>query len=225
MIITNESIDEMKKKLVIAEEIIESDLADKLNSIGFECIRCGECCRSVSGDNRVIVFPVEVENIIKTNKLNWNDVCKPSKPMFIDETGMLHAFEWELNRHESEDCVFLNNNINTCKIYDQRPWICRTYPFYLVFENRNQKSNLMVSDCQGCGGSITGNEALDLAISLKKRLVEEIQEEVQVFEHLKNYDDWNLIIDYSQSGMNKKSRISVHDSCGTHICNNVRSFK
>lgn len=217
MIITNESIDKLKKKLAVAEEIIESDLAGKLNSIGFKCIRCRECCRSFSGDNRVIVFPGEVENIIKNNKLNWNDVCKPSNPMFIDDAGMLHAFEWELNRNKSGDCVFLNDN-NTCNIYDQRPWICRTYPFYLVFEDRDSKPNLMVSDCKGCGGSINGKEALEMAISLKKRLVEEIREEIRVFEDLENYDDWNLIRDHSQLDMNKKSRIAVHDSGGTHIC-------
>ena len=217
MIITNESIDKLKKRLAISEEIIESDLAGKLNSIGFKCIRCGECCRSFSGDNRVIVFPGEVENIIKNNKLNWNDVCKPSNPLFIDDTGMLNAFEWELNRNKSGDCVFLSDN-NTCNIYDQRPWICRTYPFYLEFEDGDSKPNLMVSDCQGCGGSINGNEALELAISLKKRLVEEIREEIRVFEDLENYDDWGLIRDPSQLDMNKKSRISVHDSYGTHIC-------
>lgn len=217
MIITNESIDKMKKKLAVAEEIIESDLAGQLKSIGFECIRCGECCRSFSGDNRVIVFPVEVKKIIKINKLNWNEVCKPSNPMFIDETGILHAFEWELNRHESGDCVFINDNY-TCKIYDQRPWICMTYPFYLVFEERDSKPKLMVSDCKGCGGSINGNEALELAILLKKRLVEEIREEIQVLRNLENYDNWNLIKDYSQLDMIKKSRIAVHDSGGTHIC-------
>ena len=215
MIITNESINEMKKKLAVAEEIIESDLACQLKSIGFECIRCGECCRSFSGDNRVIIFPGEVRKIIKTNKLNWNDVCKPSIPLFIDDTGILHAFEWELNRHESGDCVFLNDNY-TCKIYDQRPWICRTYPFYLVFENGDP--NLMVSDCQGFGGSINGNEALELAMLLKKRLVEEIREEVQVLKNLENYDNWNLIRDHSQLDMKKKSRIAVHDSAGIHIC-------
>lgn len=212
MIITDTSVDDLKIKLMITGQIDESGLADQLIAMHFTCTGCTECCRSSSGDNRVIVFPDEINRIIKTYKKKWNEVCGPSSLRFIDKKGMMHAIEWELRRNNNGDCTYLRED-GTCSIYDQRPWICRTYPFYLTLDAA--ACHLEVSDCRGFRGSMTRNEALELAILLTTRLAEEIREEIQVLKNLEDYSEWNPVRDHSQSDKKNNVTIAVHDSSGT----------
>ncbi|MBW6517820.1 MAG: YkgJ family cysteine cluster protein [ANME-2 cluster archaeon] len=201
--------------LVMAEEMDDIILAGQLTSIGFECKRCGECCRSHQADNSVLVFPDEVLRIMDANNLGWYDVCKPSSPQFIDNKNTLHSLEWELKRHNNGSCTFLNDD-NTCSIYFWRPWICRTYPFYLHFEDERAPL-LNISECEGVGsGVLRAQDAENLALLLKERLISEIQEEIHVLEHLDGLENWKLF-NSSIQGNNAKFNIVVHDSHGCTI--------
>ena len=187
----NQAIKDNYSMLAAAEDIDVTVLARHLKSMGFECTRCGECCRSHQGDNSVIVFPDEVLRIMDANNLSWHNVCKPSAPQFIDNNNTLHSFEWELKRHDNGSCTFLNRD-NTCSVYFWRPWICRTYPFYLHFE-KDQTPQLNISECEGVGkGVFSKEDAVNLALFLKERLISEIQEEVQLLEHLDGLENWEF---------------------------------
>ena len=207
-----DAVSDLKVKKSMADKLSINKMAKQLVSIGFECMRCGECCRAGSGDNTVILFPDEIQLVMDTHGMTPDEVCEPSLPRFIDGKGILHCFEWVLNRHSSGDCIFIQHD-NTCMLYQQRPWICRTYPFFLAFTNRAVKPDIMVSECRGVGRPMNEGEAIKLAELLKGRLLAEITEEIRLLENLKGFEDWEPIRDYSSQGYQGYT-IAVHDSSG-----------
>ena len=207
-----DAVSDLKVKKSMAEKLSISEMAKQLVSIGFDCMRCGECCRAGSGDNTVILFPDEIQLVMDTHGMTPDEVCEPSLPWFIDGKGILHCFEWVLNRHSSGDCKFIQHD-NTCMLYQQRPWICRTYPFFLAFTNGAAKPDIMVSECRGVGRPMKEGEAIKLAELLKGRLLAEITEEIRLLENLNGFEDWEPIRDYSSQGYQGYT-IAVHDSSG-----------
>ena len=204
-----DAVSDLKVKKSMANKLSINEMAKQLVSIGFECVRCGECCRARSGDNTVILFPDEIQLIVDTQGMTPDEVCEPSIPQFIDDSGILHCFEWVLNRHSSGDCIFIQAD-NTCMLYQQRPWICSTYPFFLAFTNGAIKPDIMVSECKGAGRPMDEEDAIKLAELLRDRLLAEITEEIGLLENLDGFEDWGPIRDYSRQGYS----IAVHDSRG-----------
>ncbi len=204
-----DAVSDLKVKKSMADKLSINEMAKQLVSIGFECVRCGECCRARSGDNTVILFPDEIQLIVDTQGMTPDEVCEPSIPQFIDDSGTLHCFEWVLKRRNSGDCIFIDAD-NTCMLYQQRPWICSTYPFFLAFTNGAIKPDIMVSECKGAGRPMDEEYAIKLAELLRDRLLAEITEEIGLLENLEGFEDWELIRDYSRQGYS----IAVHDSRG-----------
>ena len=137
------------------------DLAGKIRSIGFRCTQCGTCCRCGETDsNLVMVFPDEIRSIISVCGRSWNSVAQPYPETIDHQNGARSTFGWCLRR-ENNHCHFLKENL--CAIYDQRPWICRTYPFFL------EDNELKVSRCEGLGEVISEQDAIMIASHLLQR--------------------------------------------------------
>lgn len=149
-----------------------ADLADDIARIGFRCTGCGDCCRRVNPDsNLVMAGAPEIRRILRETGGRWDDVALPY-PEYIDGPGRSRiTFGWCL-RQSGDTCAFLANG--RCRIYDARPWICRTYPFMLGDDG------LSVSECPGIGGAIGKAEAYDLAVDLLARKKAEDAEYGQV---------------------------------------------
>ena len=207
-----DAVNDLKVKISMADKLSINEMAKQLVSIGFECMWCGECCRARSGDNTVILFPDEIRLIMDSHGMTPNEFCEPSIPQFMDDIGILHCFEWVQKRHSSGDCIFIRAD-NTCRIYQQRPWICSTYPFFLGFTNGVAKPDIMVSECKGVGRQINNDDALKLAELLKGRLLAEITEEIRLLENLEGFEDWESTRFYSSKGCQGYT-IAVHDSSG-----------
>lgn len=205
------SVNNLRSNLAAAENLSAAELAEQLNAIGFSCRRCGECCRGRSGDNSVIVYPEEITDILKAISLEWDEVCRPAAPLFMDGSGSLHALEWELRRDRRGDCIFIRDD-STCSIYSHRPWICRTYPFYLTFQDGAAIPHLVTSQCSGTGPGSNPEEAAAAAAELKERLIFEIKEEIEVLEKLEGHEAWKYVNDEPMSNMRMK--LIVHDSRG-----------
>ncbi|MCZ7385838.1 MAG: YkgJ family cysteine cluster protein [Candidatus Methanoperedens sp.] len=181
------------KALDKALKIDEKQLADEIKSIGFKCRNCAHCCKAEYGDNTVFVFPSEIRRIREKTGLKRDDFVIPTPSEDRDSEGNVHTFEWVLRKNG--DCIFLKGGL--CEIYETRPYICKTYPFYLL------DGRLMISECEGIGGDITEEESRKLATLLKERYIAEIKEAIALFEKFRGF---NL----SGSG------ICVHDSEGEH---------
>ncbi|MFQ6050161.1 MAG: YkgJ family cysteine cluster protein [Candidatus Hydrothermarchaeota archaeon] len=74
------------------------------------CLRCGFCCRF----KKIEVFEEEKEIVSKYNFLEETEERDGKKRYFI--------------KQRAEKCSFLIN-YNVCKIYENRPSICRRFPF------------------------------------------------------------------------------------------------
>jgi len=184
----------LKKDLDNALRIDEIKLADRIKATGFKCRKCAQCCMSESGDNTVIVSPSEIRKISMGSGLERHDFVIPTPSDDRDQDGNIHTFEWVLKKNS--DCIFLKEKL--CEIYECRPFICRTYPFYLL------DGKLEVCECMGLGGTISDRESLELARLLKERYVREIKETIALFEKFRGFNPG--------SGGN----VCVHDSEGEH---------
>lgn len=186
-------IKNLKNTLDKAIRIDETQLADNIKSIGFKCSNCTHCCRAEYGDNTVSVFPFEIRRICEKTHLMRDDFVLPTPSEDRDSKGNVHTFEWIIAKNG--DCIFLKRGL--CEIYESRPYICKTYPFYLL------DGHLMVSECEGIGGDISEEESRKLASLLKERYIAEIKEAIALFEKFEGFNP---------SGKG----VCVHDSEGEH---------
>lgn len=184
----------LKRSLNEAVRIDESKIADKIMSIGYKCQQCGRCCMGDYGDNTVSIFPFEIRRISEKTGLKREDIAVPTPSEDRDDAGNIHTFEWILKKNR--DCTFLDKGL--CKIYECRPYICRTYPFYLL------DGRLRISECEGLGNTISDEDAMKMATLLKERYIAEIRESIALLEKFRGF---------APSG---KGDICVHDSEGEH---------
>ncbi|VVB86594.1 Putative zinc- or iron-chelating domain protein [uncultured archaeon] len=187
-------IEQLKKVLNEALQIDENAIADKIIYKGYKCVRCAKCCKAESGDNTVSIFPFEIRRISAKSGLKRGKIAIPTPSEDRDDAGNIHTFEWILEKNGN--CMFLDKDL--CKIYGCRPYICSTYPFYLV------EGHLMVSECEGLGSAISKREALKMAGLLKNRYITEIKESIALLEKFRGF---------IPSG---RGDICVHDSEGEH---------
>lgn len=85
----------------------------------FQCNRCcGECCKR-------LVVEVTQPEIKKIKSLGY-------KEEEFAEKGFFHPEKFTLKKNK-DGCVFLRKEKDgkySCKIYENRPKICRDYPFF-----------------------------------------------------------------------------------------------
>ncbi|MDF0590452.1 YkgJ family cysteine cluster protein [Candidatus Methanocrinis natronophilus] len=192
-----EILADLESQLERAESLATDDLARKIKEIGFRCEICGDCCRGE--DNSVAVFPFEIRGIADETGESWLEVAGPPLDGEWDCEGSFHTLEWRL-RKTGRDCRYFSDK--GCKIYEARPLLCTTYPFYL------EDCRLRWSECRGLGGEIGTGDSLILAELLKRRQIVEIREAVKL---VKRYDD------FERGEPSPYGRCIVHDSAGEHL--------
>ncbi len=192
-----EKIEQLKRSLEEAARLDESAIADDIKSIGYKCLRCAKCCKGDCGDNTVSIFPFEIRCISGKTGLSRDDIAVPTPSGDMDSKGNIHTFEWVLKKNG--DCMFLDKDL--CKIYDCRPFICSTYPFYLL------EGRLEVSECEGIGGHINNEAAMKMAHLLKERYIVELRESMALLEKFMGFRS------------SSRGDICVHDSEGEHWFN------
>ncbi|SDQ37171.1 YkgJ family cysteine cluster protein [Natronobacterium texcoconense] len=194
----------LEEELEQARDLSVADLADAIESIGFECTRCGACCTGHGEDEHTAtVFPDEVrdlesadgesDTVPSTEERDWRDVARPM-PYGLEETdeGLSgETFEWALQTDGCGDCVFYeetDDGMGACVAHDDRPLICRTYPFSVALAGTSQPMGEAVDEagivraheCEGLGRDISREDAEELARALKERAVRELEEAIAV---------------------------------------------
>jgi Fe-S-cluster containining protein len=160
----------------------------------FKCAGCAKCCRGAFGDNTVTVFPGEIRKLMAVTGLEWLEVVEPEEEGDEDDYGNRQAFEWALRKKPDGDCIFLDKG--RCTIYEARPFICRTYPFYL------DEGHIGHGECDGLGcGDRQGSPAM--AQELIARSIRELEESLALLEKLN-----------TAAGRGATGLIVVHDSEG-----------
>ncbi|MEM2124706.1 MAG: YkgJ family cysteine cluster protein [Methanolinea sp.] len=143
-------------------------LASLIEGMGFECTRCGDCCRAGEGDgNLVMVSPEEICAIAAYSGMDPGEVSEPYPEEIPLPGGRTVTFGRVLRRPRG-DCLFFSGG--GCTVYPARPAICRTYPFAL------EGGRLRVYPCRGLGRPIGRGEALRIARALLSRAAAEEEE-------------------------------------------------
>jgi Fe-S-cluster containining protein len=151
-------VQSLEADLAAARDLDTADLADAIETIGFECTRCGACCKAetcgsedgaaADGDpepHTATVFPDEVRELQAATAANddfdreydWRDVARPMPyGLHEGEDGPEgETFEWALATDACGDCTFYreaDDGTGACSVHGSRPLICRTYPFSVV---------------------------------------------------------------------------------------------
>jgi Fe-S-cluster containining protein len=200
-------MESLEAELERARELDVSDLADAIESIGFECTRCGGCCTAEADDpHTATVFPDEVRTLEGAagkrresdgegeaeTAYDWRDVARPMPYGLTEgEDGPEgETFEWALQTDACGDCAFYeeSDGVGACSVHEDRPLICRTYPFSVALAGTSQPMGEAVDEagvvraheCEGLGREISRDDAEDLAAALKERAVRELTEAIGV---------------------------------------------
>jgi hypothetical protein len=246
-------MESLETELERARALEVGELADAIESIGFECTRCGACCKSEAEDpHTATVFPDEVRELQERggddydsrsdtaasgshppDSWDWRDVARPM-PYGLregEESGG-ETFEWALATDGCGDCTFYEENegIGACTVHEDRPLICRTYPFSVVLSSESGASNVgqpmgeavdsvaletqraageagghegqvRAHECEGLGREIAREDAEELALALKERAIRELEEAIGVRENYRPVD-------------REPGEVIVHDSEG-----------
>jgi Fe-S-cluster containining protein len=199
-------VQSLEAELVRARDLDVADLADAIESIGFECTRCGACCKAEADDpHTATVFPDEVRDLQDATEYDWRDVARPM-PYGLeaaggeDETATAdeaeaepsgETFEWALQTDACGGCVFYeeaDDGTGACSVHGDRPLICETYPFSVALGGTSQPMGETVDEagmvraheCEGLGRDISRDRAEELAAALKERAVRELAEAIAV---------------------------------------------
>ena len=226
-------MDSLEAELDRARDLDVAALADAIESIGFECTRCGGCCTGYapdepggapagegsgavdgadgpdggSGDDchedrephTATVFPDEVRAVADAAEdafdeaYDWRDVARPMPYGLVegdDGEQVGETFEWALATDDCGDCTFYEeaDGQGACTVHDDRPLICRTYPFSVALGGTSQPMGEAVDaagmvrahECEGLGREISRADAESLAAALKERAVRELEEAIGV---------------------------------------------
>ena len=105
----------------------EDRFADIIQEVGFSCDRCARCCtRAFNG--HVQLLEGDAERICRHDPA----ACEPAVPYtFCDSHGIFYVSGYTIrSRNDAAgSCLFLDDG--RCRIYDERPSICRIYPYML----------------------------------------------------------------------------------------------
>ncbi|SEO42367.1 hypothetical protein SAMN04487948_102358 [Halogranum amylolyticum] len=139
----------LEAELGRARELDVSALADAIETIGFECTRCGACCKGYDGEDgehephTATVFPDEVRELEGATDREWRDVARPMPYGLTEGDDGLEGetFEWALQTDACGDCTFYTEDDEgrgACQVHDDRPLICETYPFSVALGGTSQ---------------------------------------------------------------------------------------
>jgi Fe-S-cluster containining protein len=185
-----------------ARELSVADLADAIETIGFECTRCGACCTAEAEDpHTATVFPDEVRSLQDATErefdreYDWRDVARPM-PYGLHDGGSGpegETLEWALRTDACGDCTFYEetDGVGDCTVHEDRPLVCQTYPFSVVAEGEElgaqpmgaaveEVGSVRAHECEGLGRDISREDAEALAETLKKRAIRELEEAIGV---------------------------------------------
>lgn len=110
------------------------------NGVNFECQRCGNCC-TCSG--YVFIFQKDIDLILKKTNYTKEDLEK----RFLSKMDDYLVLRDQANGA----CIFWDDTIKGCKIYQARPTQCRTYPFWNAVMSDEESWENNKESCPGVG--------------------------------------------------------------------------
>lgn len=196
------------------EGVSVAEIADVIQSIGFECTRCGACCKGHGDEHTATVFPDEIRALQARDDYEWRDVARPM-PYGLTSDAAGETFEWALQTDDCGDCTFYDDagDQGECTVYADRPLICQTYPFSLggitsddvasgILEPMGAKVDeqgpVVAHECEGLGRDISRDDAETLARALKRRARQEIEEAEALVDRFESTNEGGTVVHDSE---------------------------
>ncbi|QLD90102.1 YkgJ family cysteine cluster protein [Natronomonas salina] len=220
-------MESLEAELERARDLSVADLADAIESIGFECTRCGACCKAneppeeggESDPHTATLFPDEARELQDgaedefEAEYDWRDVARPM-PYGVSEGAdgpEGETFEWAIQTDACGDCTFYaedEDGTGACTVHDSRPLVCRTYPFSVALGGTSQPMGEAVDEagmvraheCEGLGRDIDRESAEELAAALKERAVRELEEAIDLRDRYEPRPDADGVVVHDSEG-------------------------
>ena len=245
-------MESLEAELERARDLSVDDLADAIESIGFECTRCGACCKAneppeggEADPHTATLFPEEARDLREAAEerfgeaYDWRDVARPM-PYGVreGEAGPEgETFEWAIQTDACGDCVFYAEGeasetprgdgepvgedgagTGVCTVHEDRPLVCRTYPFSVALGGTSQPMGEAVDEaglvraheCEGLGRDIPRADAEELAAALKERAVRELEEAVELRERYEPRPDADGVVVHDSEGAKRPDGTSLN---------------
>jgi Fe-S-cluster containining protein len=109
--------------------------------IGFGCSKCGLCCGDTPQKTRhILLLKSDAERIVANTKRKIST--------FATENAGKQPYVYEMHKKTQDGkCIFLRQN--RCAIYEDRPLICRFYPFELSTDVNGAYTFKVTEECPG----------------------------------------------------------------------------
>jgi Fe-S-cluster containining protein len=123
-------------------------------TVNFRCHSCGHCCTDVV----CLPAPADVIRIVKRTKIHPKKFLEFLTPEEItgvesnDPTWLKCGDEKYMMalKRGKKGCYFLNKKTGFCRIYDDRPFLCRLYPFKLQETRKGKFKGFTLHKDVGC---------------------------------------------------------------------------
>lgn len=130
------------------------------DSILFQCLRCGDCCRGVS--DSIMLEPMDIYRLGRHLRAKGKPIegtedvlCLYAHPALLD-----HGFPVFLLNTDADACVFLRDG--KCTVYEARPRVCRLYPIAVAPGTKDFRYFLCTERTHHfSGGTISVNDWLN----------------------------------------------------------------
>ena len=206
-----------------------AELADAIESMGFECTRCGACCtREETADDdaephTATVFPDEIRTLQDAGdaEREWRDVARPMPYGLSEgEAGPEgETFEWALQTDACGDCAFYEeeDGLGACTVHESRPLICETYPFSVELDGTAEPAGdpvdaegvVRAHECEGLGREINRDDAEELAEALKERAIRELEEAIALRENYEPVEADGDVVIHDSEGPKRPNGVSI----------------
>lgn len=116
---------DMQEELENLKKFPDSEFVEIIKELGFKCEFCARCCTKEFNDH---VFLLEAD-LALIRKIDPQAITPAPYHEFCDQKGRFYVSGYALKTKPDGSCIFLENK--RCKIYENRPSICRVYPHML----------------------------------------------------------------------------------------------
>ncbi|MPM72237.1 hypothetical protein SDC9_119210 [bioreactor metagenome] len=127
--VKNDPIDtrlaEVQEELLDLKNFPDTEFISIIKELGFKCELCARCCTKEFNDH-VFLLDSDLERI---RSINPDAVTSAPYYEFCDQNGRFYVSGYALKTKPDGSCFFLENR--RCRIYENRPLICRVYPHML----------------------------------------------------------------------------------------------
>jgi Fe-S-cluster containining protein len=128
--------DEIELEICGIMDFPDDRLEEIIKEVGFVCDCCGRCCTREFNDH---VFLLD-EDVIRIIEVAGRDILRPAPYYeFCDNLGRFYVMGYALRNKSGGNCIFYTGG--RCEHYEDRPAICRIYP-YMLHREEDEDGNI-----------------------------------------------------------------------------------